>query len=91
MDRLRPRRGVAARAQLALSLMTGIAGFAAGWALGVAHMGWTMGLLLGWWPAMIVGAAAAWIVGIGLPYLAGRVRAVRKIDAGGLSGRGSSS
>lgn len=84
MDRFRKRRSVGARAQMMLGVMTGLIGFVAGWAIGVAHMGWTMGLLLGWWPAMIVGAAAAWIVGIGLPYLAGamaRDKRARKIDA----------
>jgi hypothetical protein len=84
MSEFRKRSGAGARAQMVLGVMTGLAGFAVGWATGVAHMGWTMGLLIGWWPAMIVGAGAAWIVGIGLPYLAGamtRSRAKSPLDS----------
>ena len=77
MEQFRKRRGAGARAQMVLGVMTGLAGFGAGWASGVEHMGWTMGLLIGWWPAMIVGAGAAWLVGIGLPYLAGAVTRAR--------------
>jgi hypothetical protein len=72
-ETIRKRSGAGARAPMVLGVMTGLAGFAVGWATGVEHMGWTMGLLVGWWPAMIVGAGAAWAVGIGLPYLAGAV------------------
>ena len=70
MTGFRKRSGVGARAQMLLAVMTGLAGFAAGWATGVAHLGWTLGLLIGWWPAMMLGAGAAWVVGFGLPYLA---------------------
>ena len=80
-EEFRKRGGVIARASMVLGVMTGLAGFAAGWATGVQHLGWTMGLLIGWWPAMIVGAAAAWVVGIGLPYLAAAVSRVRSRPA----------
>jgi hypothetical protein len=77
MSEFRKPTGVGARAQMLLAVMTGLAGFAVGWATGVAHLGWTLGLLIGWWPAMILGAAAAWVVGFGLPYLANALTRTR--------------
>ena len=77
MSEFRKRSGIGARAQMLLAVMTGLAGFAVGWATGVAHLGWTLGLLIGWWPAMMVGAGAAWVVGFALPYLGGVVTRAR--------------
>ncbi len=77
MGEFRKRSGVGARAQMLLAVMTGLAGFAVGWATGVAHLGWTLGLLIGWWPAMMLGAGAAWVVGFGFPYLGAAVARAR--------------
>ncbi len=77
VEEFRKPAGVLGRTSMVLGVMTGLAGFAAGWATGVERLGWTMGLLIGWWPAMILGAAAAWVVGIGLPYLASAVARAR--------------